>query len=58
MCMQVSAGGSLSNSLVALAHLGLADHKRRGGAPLRVGMLSVCGDDALVRTLPCLRARR
>ncbi len=51
--MQVSAGGSLSNSLVALARLGIAGHNRRGGEPLRVGMLSVCGDDALVRVLPC-----
>ncbi len=42
----VSAGGSLSNTLMALARLGQAAGAR-GGRPLRVAMAGVCGEDAL-----------
>ncbi|GAB4822062.1 hypothetical protein N2152v2_009108 [Parachlorella kessleri] len=43
---QVCAGGSLSNTLMALARLGQAAGAR-GGRPLRVAMAGVCGEDAL-----------
>ncbi|EIE21629.1 Ribokinase-like protein, partial [Coccomyxa subellipsoidea C-169] len=42
---QVSAGGSLANTLVAASHLSRADHCNRGGGLPRIGMLSVSGDD-------------
>lgn len=45
---QVSAGGSLANTLVAASHLCRADHCNRGGGPPSVGMLSVSGDDLQV----------
>lgn len=45
---QVSAGGSLANTMMALARLGLADHKLRGHSPPRIGMLSVSGNDLQV----------
>lgn len=45
---QVSAGGSLANTLVATSRLGLADHMNRGGGLPRIGMLSVSGDDLQV----------
>lgn len=44
---QVNAGGSLSNSLVALARLGLADAQLHACEPLRVGMAGSIGGDAL-----------
>ncbi len=46
---QVSAGGSLANTLVAASHLSRADHCNRGGGLPRIGMLSVSGDDLQVR---------
>lgn len=46
---QVSAGGSLSNSLMALARLGTASEEAAGGAQrrLRVAMAGLVGSDAL-----------
>ena len=46
---QVSAGGSLANSIVGVARLGLASTGATQSSPLRVGMLSVAGSDAQVR---------
>ncbi len=46
---QVSAGGSLANSIVGVARLGLASTGATQTSPLRVGMLSVAGSDAQVR---------
>ena len=43
----VSAGGSLSNTLQALARLGHAGSRVLGGAPLRVGMTGLIGSDPL-----------
>jgi hypothetical protein len=43
----VSAGGSLSNTLMALARLGDAGSRLLGGAPLRVGMTGLIGSDPL-----------
>jgi sugar/nucleoside kinase (ribokinase family) len=43
----VAAGGSLSNTLVALARLGQAGAAARGEPPLRVGMAGLVGDDPL-----------
>lgn len=44
---QVHAGGSLSNTLMALARLGAAAGAPRGGRPLRVAMAGLVGSDAL-----------
>ena len=46
---QVSAGGSLANTLVATSHLSVADHQCRGGGLPRIGMLSVSGNDLQVQ---------
>ncbi|KAI7840302.1 hypothetical protein COHA_006084 [Chlorella ohadii] len=43
----ISAGGSLSNTLLALARLSAAGVARWGGAPLRVGMAGLVGSDPL-----------
>lgn len=43
----ISAGGSLSNTLMALARLGEAGHRLAGEAPLRVGMAGLVGADPL-----------
>ncbi|KAK9831302.1 hypothetical protein WJX81_000167 [Elliptochloris bilobata] len=42
---QVSAGGSLSNTLVALARLGSAEDELRASGALRIGMAAVAGGD-------------
>jgi len=59
---QVAAGGSLSNTLVALARLGAADDALRASGPLRVGMAAVAGSDPQVRPAPrcfaCARGTR
>lgn len=44
---QVSAGGSLSNTLMALARLGAAEHEIHGRGQLRVAMDGIVGGDAL-----------
>ena len=45
---QVSAGGSLANTLASLARLGQADALMRGKhAALRVAAISIAGSDAL-----------
>ena len=44
---KVNAGGSLSNTLVALARLGRAEAQLNGSAPLRVGLGGSIGGDAL-----------
>ncbi|KAK9803573.1 hypothetical protein WJX72_001343 [[Myrmecia] bisecta] len=44
---QVSAGGSLSNTLVAIARLGAAEHQLWGSGLLKVAMGSVVGSDPL-----------
>lgn len=50
---KVSAGGSLSNTLVALARLGRAEDKLRASGALRIGMAAVAGcDPQVVRLLP------
>ena len=49
LCPQVSAGGSLANSIVGVARLGLAKAWLTNSGPLRMGMLSVAGSDAQVR---------
>lgn len=46
MC-QVSAGGSLTNSLMALARLGAAEHAVHGRGQLRVAMDGIIGSDVL-----------
>lgn len=43
----ISAGGSLSNTLLGLARLSAAGAARWGGAPLRVGMAGLVGSDPL-----------
>eukprot|EP00884_Botryococcus_braunii_P013524 jgi/Botrbrau1/22172/Bobra.168_1s0004.1 len=43
--LQVSAGGSLANTLVGLARLGSSWHSQYGLGPMRVGFWSVCGKD-------------
>lgn len=43
----ISAGGSLSNTLLGLARLSAAGAVRWGGAPLRVGMAGLVGSDPL-----------
>lgn len=43
----ISAGGSLSNTLLSLARLSAAGAARWGGAPLRVGMAGLVGSDPL-----------
>ncbi|PSC71317.1 adenosine kinase [Micractinium conductrix] len=43
----ISAGGSLSNTLMALARLGDASAAASGEAPLRVGMVGLVGSDPL-----------
>lgn len=43
----ISAGGSLSNTLLALARLGDASALVQGEAPLRVGMMGLVGSDPL-----------
>jgi hypothetical protein len=48
----VSAGGSLSNTLVALARLGAADDALRASGALRIGMAAVAGSDPQVRPAP------
>ena len=48
----MSAGGSLSNTLVALARLGQAEDELRASGALRVGMAAVAGSDPQVRRLP------
>ncbi len=49
MCVtQVSAGGSLANSIVGVARMGLANSYLTHSGPLRIGMLSVAGSDAQV----------
>jgi sugar/nucleoside kinase (ribokinase family) len=45
--LQISAGGSLSNTLVALSRLGRAEQKVWGRGALRVAMAGVVGADAL-----------
>ena len=45
----MSAGGSLSNTLVALARLGRAEDELRASGALRVGMAAVAGSDPQVR---------
>ena len=47
-CKQVSAGGSLSNSIVGVARLGMANSCLTSNGPLRIAMLSVAGSDAQV----------
>ena len=49
LCPQVSAGGSLANSIVGVARLGMANTCRTNSGSLRIGMLSVAGSDAQVR---------
>ena len=44
---QVSAGGSLSNTLLALARLGAAEHALHGRGTLRVAMDGIIGGDPL-----------
>lgn len=44
---QVSAGGSLSNSLMALAKLGAAEHAMHGRGQIRVAMDGIIGSDML-----------
>lgn len=44
---QVSAGGSLSNTLLALARLGRAEDALRCRGPLRVAFDGIVGGDAL-----------
>jgi len=44
---KVSAGGSLSNSLVALARLGTASAVINGSSPMRVGIVGSVGADPL-----------
>lgn len=44
---QVSAGGSLSNTLLALARLGAAEHVLHGRGALRVAMDGIIGGDPL-----------
>ena len=46
-CRQVSAGGSLSNTLLAMARLGAAEDGLHGRGRLRVAMDGVVGRDAL-----------
>lgn len=49
MCVtQVSAGGSLANSIIGVARMGLANSYLTSSGPLRIGMLSVAGSDAQV----------
>ena len=43
----ISAGGSLSNTLLGLARLSAAGAARWGGTPLRVGMAGLVGSDPL-----------
>lgn len=45
--LQVSAGGSLSNTLLALARLGAAEHALHGRGTLRVAMDGIIGGDPL-----------
>ncbi len=52
VCFQVSAGGSLSNSIVGVARLGMANSSLTDSGPLRIGMLSVAGSDAQVSSFP------
>ena len=47
VAVQISAGGSLSNTLVALSRLGIAEQRLHGSGQLRVGMAGVVGADAL-----------
>ena len=44
---QVSAGGSLSNTLAALARLGSAAQRQSGSGGLRVAMAGIVGADPL-----------
>ena len=46
-CQQVSAGGSLSNTLLALARLGRAEDALCSRGPLRVAFDGIVGGDAL-----------
>lgn len=52
--LQVSAGGSLSNTLVALARLGCAEDELRASGALRIGMAAVAGSDPQVSRLPAV----
>ena len=45
--MQVSAGGSLSNSLIGLSRLGHADNVLRDSGELRIAMAGGIGSDSL-----------
>ena len=45
--MQVSAGGSLSNSLIGLSQLGHADNVLRDSGELRIAMAGGIGSDSL-----------
>ena len=47
--LQISAGGSLSNTLVGLSRLGQADHACRGSGGLAVAMAGPVGTDPLGR---------
>lgn len=47
LCPQVSAGGSLSNTLIGLSRLGQADNCLRGSGGFQVALAAAVGSDTL-----------